>query len=106
MSEASIDDGSLPAAIDELLRSDRKFRRFSYSIRRAQDALRREMLTEAYYLYLDLEAVANRRFAHALATVAVWAFEQGRKWQPKSQVSVRTNERVRGAVRKGRGRRR
>jgi len=100
-SEVAFDDRSLPTVIDDLLRRDPKFKKFSRRIKRTQEVLRVAVTEEAYLRYLDVEAEVNGRFSYALAMVAAWAFEQGeRRQRPGPKASTRVYAGERGSVRK------
>ena len=73
------DDSTLPGTIDALLTADDNYSKHAQKILSAQDRLQQLCCTDAWLAFLDVEQLTTARVNFMLATVARWAFNEGRR---------------------------
>ena len=75
------DDTALAAAIDPLLRDDRRMQLHAEEILHRQRELQGLADEETWAGYLHLEAAINARLVDLVGRIARWGFEQGRAFE-------------------------
>ena len=76
---ADLTDEKLPGKIDQLFEGNKRFKKLSQEIIRAQNRLQEITSDDHWFIYLDVESTANIRLDYMLRKVALWSYHQGRK---------------------------
>lgn len=77
--EAIANDSTLLSLVDSLFELNDSYGKHRRKILDAQDRLQELASEDAWIAYLDIEQLVNNRLNFMLATVARWAFNEGRR---------------------------